>query len=147
MKLVKWTICSWVQLLIVSVTSTLELLFIISISKKHFFTCRLEAGMLFSSGNEISAVVTTAKCPVYFIVCFTVWFILLHASVTIEDISEEHPWETKSFTDARKHLWSKNTHIFYTARVPSTQNSSIFSYLSSLGALVCHCTHWTFQSF
>lgn len=80
--------------------------------------------MLFSSGNEISAVVTTAMCPIYFIVCFIVWFTLLHASVTIEDISEEHPWEKgTSFTDARKHFWSKNTH--YTARTPSTQYSGI----------------------
>lgn len=68
--------------------------------------------MLFSSGNEISAVVTTAKCPMYFIVCFTVWFTLLHASATIEDISEEHPWETKAHRSLMPESTSgQRTHI------------------------------------
>lgn len=88
--------------------------------------------MLFSSGNEISAVVTTAMCPIYFIVCFIVWFTLLHASVTIEDISEEHPWETKAHLSLMPESTSgPRIHTFYTARAPSTQYSGIFSFTSS----------------
>lgn len=86
--------------------------------------------MLPSSGNEISVVVTTAKCPTYFIACFTVWFTLLHASVTIEDISEEHPWKTKAHLSLMPESTSGQIHTFHTARVPSTQYSSIFSFTS-----------------
>lgn len=97
--------------------------------------------MLFSSGNEISAVVTTAMCPIYFIVCFIVWFTLLHASVTIEDISEEHPWETKahlslmpeSTSGPRIHtiqqeLLAHNTQAFYIFLLPIAYLSQLKSH-------------------